>query len=94
MSTNQIKDLMKKNQYVLVFAYAANCEACTVALHELEQIDDDTDAIGVKFVKTDDLSFMKAFGVKDFPSIIYFEDETPSIYDGECQTNSFFIIYK
>ena len=51
-------------------------------MQALEQIDDDTDAVGVKFVKTDDSGFAKEVGVKQFPTIVYFEKGNPSIYEG------------
>ena len=51
-------------------------------MKQLEQIDDDTEAVGVKFVKTSDLMFAEQFGIAMFPSIIYFENGVPSIYEG------------
>ncbi len=59
-----------------------DCPACDEAIKQLEQIDDDTDAVGVKFVKTDDAEFAAEFGIAEFPAILYFEDKEPSIYDG------------
>ena len=43
---------------------------------------DETDAIGIKFVKTEDKAFRKKFGIEELPTIVYFEDKQPSIYDG------------
>ena len=62
-----------------------DCPACDEAIKQLEQIDDDTDAVGVKFVKTDDAEFASEFGISEFPAILYFEDKEPSIYDGNCK---------
>ena len=56
---------------------------CQEALKQLEQIKDETDAIGIKFVKTMDKAFVKKYGIVDLPTIVYFEEETPSIYDGK-----------
>ena len=50
----------------------------------MEQIDDDADAVGVKFVKTDEESFATEFGIDTFPTILYFEHGQPSIYDGDA----------
>ena len=44
------------------------------------------DAVGVKFVKTDDKAFMRDLGINKFPTIIYFEKESPSIYEGKSLT--------
>ena len=61
----------------------AENEACDEAIKQLEQIDDDAEAVGVKFVKTDDPEFAAEFGIEEFPAILYFEDKQPSIYDGK-----------
>ncbi len=61
----------------------ADNEACDEAIKQLEQIDDDAEAVGVKFVKTDDPEFAAEFGIEEFPAILYFEDKQPSIYDGK-----------
>ena len=64
-------------------SWSACCERCAADIQALEQIDDDTDAVGVKFVKTDDAGFAKEVGVKQFPTIVYFEKGNPSIYEGK-----------
>ena len=70
------------NQLFIFLADAPDCPTCDEAIKQLEQIDDDTDAVGVKFVKTDDADFATEFGISEFPAILYFEDKEPSIYDG------------
>ena len=60
----------------------ADCEACDEAIKQLEQIDDDADAVGVMFVKTDEAEFAAEYGIETFPAILYFENKQPSIYDG------------
>jgi len=84
LNTEQIHDLMEENEYVMVYLYKADCEACDEAIKQLEQIDDDADAVGVKFVKTDEESFATEFGIDTFPTILYFEHGQPSIYDGDA----------
>ena len=66
---------------------APDNEACEEAIKQLEQIDDDADAVGVKFVKTDDADFAAEYGIDQFPTIIYFEHKQPSIYDGKGRKN-------
>ncbi len=73
-----------------IFTDAPDCPACDEAIKQLEQIDDDTDAVGVKFVKTDDADFATEFGITEFPAILYFEDKEPSIYDGKDKSGEFF----
>ncbi len=58
------------------------CESCLVILEDLENIDDDTDRQGINFVKTTDLNIATNYGVTNFPAVIYFENQVPSIYEG------------
>lgn len=53
-------------------------------LDDLENIDDDLDKLGIPFVKIDDDSIAKDFGILDeLPALVYFEDEIPSVYEGD-----------
>lgn len=52
------------------------------ALKELENIDDDTDKHGIQFVKIDDAKVAKEFGIDELPTLVYFENKIPSLYDG------------
>ena len=56
------------------------------ALKELENIDDDTDKHGIQFVKIDDGKVAKEFGIDELPTLVYFENEIPSLYDGEFES--------
>lgn len=60
----------------------ADCQTCDKILEELENIDDDTDKYGIYFVKTDDMEYAKELGVTEVPSLVYFENHSPSIYFG------------
>ena len=67
------------------FSYLADddhCPICDEALQNLEDIDDDADAVGVRMVKTDDTAFSEFIGLSQFPSIVYYEHSNPHIYDG------------
>ena len=59
-----------------------NCDTCDEALVQLETIDDDAEAVGVRVIKTDDTEIAEEYGITEFPAVIYFENEDPSIYDG------------
>jgi len=84
LNTEQIHDLLDENEYVMVYLYTADCEACDEAIKQLEQIDDDADAVGVKFVKTDEADFAAEYGIESYPAILYFENKQPSVYDGDA----------
>ncbi|CAB4068818.1 unnamed protein product [Lepeophtheirus salmonis] len=81
-ASTRLRKLIEENVYVMVYLYNSKCSVCEEALKNLEEIDDDMEAVGVMFVKTDDNDFIKEMGIEDLPSIIYFENSEPSIYDG------------
>lgn len=68
---------------MLVFFAPNNCKECEKILHELENIDDDTDGHGIIFVTTDDLTMAKnKYKIKKFPCLVLFQDEDDFIvYD-------------
>lgn len=59
------------------------CASCMQVLEELENIDDDTDRIGVSFVKTQDLKVAERYGVTTLPALLYFEHQIPTVYEGQ-----------
>ncbi|XP_020710512.1 uncharacterized protein LOC105690380 isoform X1 [Athalia rosae] len=60
-----------------------DCEQCAGILEELENIDDDCDRHGITFVKTQDYKIAEDYGVTDFPVLVYFEKQTPNVFEGE-----------
>ena len=61
---------------------ADECDQCTGILEELENIDDDCDRHGIKFVKTQDFAVAESYGISEFPVLVYFEDEIPNVFEG------------
>ena len=59
-----------------------DCDICDETIAQLESIDDDAEAVGVRVIQTDDEEFIEEYGITEFPAVIYFENEDPSIYDG------------
>ncbi|XP_066902828.1 uncharacterized protein hlk isoform X1 [Halyomorpha halys] len=59
------------------------CTQCKEILEELENIDDDCDRHGITFIKTQDFTVASHFGVTDFPSLVYFEDQVPNVFEGD-----------
>ena len=74
------------SSFIVIIVYVDSqeqeCDDCMRILEELENIDDDTDRHGIHFVKTQDLNIATNFGVTEFPAVIYFENQVPSIYEG------------
>ena len=59
-------------------------------MQNLEDIDDDADAVGVRMLKTDDAAFAQEIGISEFPAIVYYEHGNPHIYDGKIKTSNIF----
>ena len=53
-------------------------------LGELENIDDDCEQAGVPFVKIDNDAEAKEYGIDELPTLVYFENRIPSIYEGKA----------
>lgn len=52
-------------------------------LAELEHIDDECDQKGIAFVKIDDDNVAREYGVDHIPSLVYFENKIPTLYQGD-----------
>lgn len=54
-------------------------------LEELENIDDECDALGITFVKIDNPEEAVEYGINKVPKLIYFEKGIPTIYEGNLE---------
>lgn len=69
--------------YAFLFLDDKDAAVSTDILKELEQIDGHTDKVGIPFVRIDDDSVAKEFGILDeLPILVYFENKVPSVYEG------------
>ncbi|XP_064114219.1 uncharacterized protein LOC135220720 isoform X11 [Macrobrachium nipponense] len=80
-----LQNLVDTFEYLVVYFYDDNCPTCETVLAELETIDDETDEVGIQFVKTNDVEVAEELGISHLPALVYFEGGVPSIYDGEIQ---------
>lgn len=81
-----LQDLIETAGFITVFFYPAGdkCGNCAEILAELETIDDETDKYGIHFVKTEAIDYAEEVaGITEFPALVYFEEGSPSIYDGD-----------
>jgi len=90
----ELQQEISHSESIAVYFYGTNgplssdndsCVDCAIILQELENIDDDTDRHGIKFVKTQDMEMANSFGVKQFPALIYFESQIPSVFEGDLR---------
>lgn len=54
-------------------------------LDELENIDDECDALGITFVKIDNMEEAREYGIEKLPKLLYFEKGIPTIYEGNLE---------
>ncbi|XP_063877637.1 uncharacterized protein LOC135109832 isoform X13 [Scylla paramamosain] len=80
-----LQTLVDTFEYLVVYFYDDNCPTCETVLAELETIDDETDEVGIQFVKTNDVDVAEDLGISHLPALVYFEGGVPSIYDGDIQ---------
>ncbi|XP_042207519.1 uncharacterized protein LOC121856222 isoform X4 [Homarus americanus] len=78
-----LQNLVDTFEYLVVYFYDDNCPTCETVLAELETIDDETDEVGIQFVKTNDVEVAEDLGISHLPALVYFEGGVPSIYDGD-----------
>lgn len=82
-----LADLIEEHEYVVVY-FSGNCEEgeeCDNILEELENIDDELDETGIIFVTTEDLALAKKYGIKTFPTLVFFRNKDPLVYKGDIE---------
>ncbi|XP_050440891.1 uncharacterized protein LOC126845910 isoform X3 [Adelges cooleyi] len=84
--TNEMMDrLIKEGKNIAVLFYDNNDKKSQKALNELENIDDECDALGIAFVKIDDEEEAQLYGIETIPSLLYFENGVPTLYSGNLE---------
>ncbi|OTF70873.1 hypothetical protein BLA29_014940, partial [Euroglyphus maynei] len=62
--------MLERTNHLAVLFYSKNdCKNCDKVLEELEKIDDEADAAGIKFIKIEDNQLAKEFGVFALPAL-------------------------
>ncbi|UYV76042.1 hypothetical protein LAZ67_13002303 [Cordylochernes scorpioides] len=85
-----LEQLIESSEFLSVLFFhtgvgeCADAEGEDTALKDLEEIDDDTDRLGIPFVKTDDGKKAAELGIETLPALVYFENATPNVYQGRC----------
>ncbi|XP_035906322.1 uncharacterized protein LOC118509613 isoform X4 [Anopheles stephensi] len=82
--TDEMLDMIiEKMQHVAVLFYDKDSKTSQKVLAELENIDDECDQNDIAFVKIDDDSEAKEWGIEELPTMILFERGIPHIYEGD-----------
>lgn len=83
VNSRTLRGLIETSPSLAVLFYD-DSSASTKALKDLETIDDDADRYGIPFVKIEDASVAKEYGLADeLPVLVYFENRLPTVYEGE-----------
>lgn len=83
--------LLSKVNYLAVLWYSKeDCKQCDSVINELEKIDDDANAEGIKMVKIDDTALAKHYGVHALPALLFFKrgDDDPIIFAGDLKKSN------
>ena len=57
-------------------------------MNELENIDDDLEREGIVIIRIDNDAEAKEYGIDHLPTLVYFEDKIPSIYEGDLMNEN------
>lgn len=55
----------------------------------MENIDDELDKEGIVIVRLDDEKEAKEYGIDHLPTLVYFENKIPAIYEGNLRKITF-----
>ena len=85
LDSDIIRDGLFRDVHSLFFTLDSHedCETCLDVLQSLENIDDDADRQNIALVKTTDAEFAENIGVTEFPSLVFYKDATPNLFDGD-----------
>jgi len=53
-------------------------------LNRLEEIDDEADEHGIHLITTEETDLAQRFGIKTFPTLAFFRNQAPLIYQGQA----------
>lgn len=79
---SELMTMITEEEALAIYFYSEDCDQCGKTLEELENIDDDCERHGIKFVKTQDVRISELYGATDYPVLMYFEKGIGCIFDG------------
>jgi len=83
VTDEMLDDIIEKMDHVAVLFYDKDQKKSQKVLAELENIDDECDQHDIAFVKIDDESEAKEWGIEEIPTLVFFEDSIPHVYEGD-----------
>ncbi|KAI4457700.1 hypothetical protein MML48_7g00006442 [Holotrichia oblita] len=87
--TDEMMDmLIEKTAFLAVLFYDKDDKEDIRVLNELENIDDELEKEGIVIVRMDNDAEAKEYGIDHLPTLVYFEDKIPSIYEGDLMNEN------
>ena len=78
-----LENILKDEDHAFVFFYEEHDTEAFTVLDELESIDEKLDKQDLTMVKISDRGANDAFGIREMPALVYFEDGVPEVYEGD-----------
>ncbi|KAF5299208.1 hypothetical protein FQA39_LY02381 [Lamprigera yunnana] len=83
VTDEMMEKLIEISDYLAVLFYDKDDKQDIRVLNELENIDDDLEKEGIIIVRINNKEEAKEFGIDHLPTLLYFEDKIPALYEGD-----------
>ncbi|XP_011332954.1 uncharacterized protein LOC105276699 isoform X2 [Ooceraea biroi] len=83
VTDEMMEKLVDTSPYIAVLFYDKDDKQDIRILNELENIDDELEKEGIVIVRIDNDAEAKEYGIDHLPTLVYFEDKIPAIYEGD-----------
>ncbi|KAH0944656.1 hypothetical protein HN011_000585 [Eciton burchellii] len=83
VTDEMMEKLVDTSAYIAVLFYDKDDKQDIRILNELENIDDELEKEGIVIVRIDNDAEAKEYGIDHLPTLMYFEDKIPAIYEGD-----------
>ncbi|XP_076673088.1 hulk isoform X2 [Andrena cerasifolii] len=83
VTDEMMEKLIETAPYLAVLFYDKDDKQDIRILNELENIDDELEKEGIVIVRMDNDAEAKEYGIDHLPTLVYFENKIPAIYEGD-----------
>ncbi|XP_035717933.1 uncharacterized protein LOC118439840 isoform X2 [Vespa mandarinia] len=83
VTDEMMEKLIETSPYLAVLFYDKDDKQDIRILNELENIDDELEKEGIVIIRMDNDAEAKEYGIDHLPTLVYFEEKIPAIYEGD-----------
>ncbi|XP_017797252.1 PREDICTED: uncharacterized protein LOC108578426 isoform X4 [Habropoda laboriosa] len=83
VTDEMMEKLIESSPFLAVLFYDKDDKQDIRILNELENIDDELEKEGIVIVRMDNDAEAKEYGIDHLPTLVYFENKIPAIYEGD-----------